>query len=246
YHRFAQGGRDLFYDSNVNGTDPKTRGTSVADITTVFTNDFGSWLIGDYPKGFAKYKEYHRLAPNTHCSGGGPPDRENVFKTTEKTVSYYAQVDWDSQLFGKRFRGNLGLRGYSTDTRSQGWIQGDSYAYLGTADVKGSYSGALPALNTVLELNDDLLVRFSATQNLNRPSLGAIAAQGSAFLGNDNNCNLNASAANQNCNISASRGNPNLKPFLDSTVDFAVEYYFGKVGLISAGVFQKYLKNFIG
>ncbi len=55
------------------------------------------------------------------------------------------QLDWDHDLFGKRFRGNIGLRGYSTDTQSTGWIQGDSYAYLGTADVKGSYEGVLPA-----------------------------------------------------------------------------------------------------
>ncbi len=47
------------------------------------------------------------------------------------------------------------------------------------------------------------------------------------------------------CGISVSRGNPNLKPFTDTTLDFSVEYYFGKVGLLSAGVFQKYIKNYI-
>ncbi len=232
YHNFSQNGASYFYDGNVNGTDPETRGTSVADITTVFTNSFGSWLIGDYAKGFAKYNEYHRLAPKPDGTGGTIQDIENVFKINERTVSYYAQIDWDSELFGQPFRGNIGLRGYSTDTRSQGWIQGDNYAYLGTTDVKGSYSGLLPALNTVLELTPDVLVRFSATQNLNRPSLGSMAAEGSAF--EDNGV------------ITASRGNPNLKPFLDTTLDLAAEYYFGKVGLLSVGVFQKYLKNFIG
>ncbi len=96
-------------------------------------------------------------------------------------VSYYAQVDWDSQMFGKRFRGNVGLRGYQTDTDSKGWIQGDSYAYLGTADVKGHYSGVLPALNTVLELNDDLLRASPPPQNLNCPTLGSLAAEVQAF-----------------------------------------------------------------
>ncbi len=62
------------------------------------------------------------------------------------------QADWDSELLGKRFRGNIGLRGYHTKTASTGWIQGDSYAYLGTTDVEGSYSGVLPALNAVLDL----------------------------------------------------------------------------------------------
>lgn len=245
YHNFSQNGASYFYDGNVNGTTGEARGTAVGDITTVFRNSYGSWLIGDYPKGFAKYKEYHRLGPKSDGTGGALQDIENVFKVDEKTVSYYAQIDWDSEMFGKPFRGNIGLRGYHTNTRSQGWIQGDNYAYLGTADVKGNYAGLLPALNTVLELTPDVLVRFSATQNLNRPSLGSVAAQGSAFQNNTTTCDVKAPITKDNCDFTASRGNPNLKPFLDTTLDLGVEYYFGKVGLISAGVFQKYVKNFI-
>jgi TonB-dependent receptor len=234
YHRFAQDGIDLFYDDNVNGTRSKTRGTAVGDITSVFTNKFGSWLIGDYAKAFAKYKEYHRLETNTDGTGGKLQDIENVYKTTEETTSEYVQVDWDHDLFGKRFRGNIGLRGYQTDTHSTGWIQGDSYAYLGTTDVKGSYDGVLPAMNSVLELTPEVLVRFSASQNLNRPGMGSMAAEGSAFQDSSSG------------EITASRGNPNLKPYKDTTLDVSVEYYFGKVGLLSASVFQKNIENFIG
>lgn len=234
YHRFLQDGRDLFYDDNVNGTRSKMRGTSVGDVTTVFKNSFGSWLIGDYDKAFAKYKEYHRFGPNTDGTGGALQDIENVYTTTEKTISEYVQVDWDSQLAGKRFRGNIGLRGYQTDTHSTGWIQGDSYAYLGTTDVKGSYDGVLPAMNAVLELTPEVLVRFAASQNLNRPGLGSMAAEGSAFQDSGTG------------KITASRGNPNLKPYKDVTLDVSLEYYFGKVGLLSASVFQKNIENFIG
>ncbi|EGF89788.1 tonB-dependent receptor family protein [Asticcacaulis biprosthecium C19] len=244
YHRFSQGGIDKFYDDNVNGTRTKTRGTSVADITSVYTNEFGSWLIGDYGKAFAKYNEYHRFGPNRDGTGGALQDIENVYDTTESTISEFVQADWDSELFGKRFRGNIGLRGYQTDTRSVGWIQGDSYAYLGTADVEGSYSGVLPALNTVLEMTPDVLVRFSATQNLNRPGLGSMAAKGSAFQSNED-CDFSKPDAVNNCEISASRGNPDLKPYKDDTLDLSVEYYFGKTGLVSAGVFQKKITNFI-
>ena len=233
YHRFSQDGRDLFYDGNVNGTTAVTRGTSVVGITSVFTNNFGSWLVGDYAKGFAKYNEYHRLAPKPDGTGGALRDIENVYKTTERTFSEYAQLDWDTELFGKHFRGNIGARGYQTRTQSTGWIQGDSYAYLGTTDVVGNYSGVLPALNAVMDITPEVLVRFAATQNINRPSLGSIAARGSAFQDDTGS-------------ISVSRGNPNLKPFKDTTVDVAVEYYFGKIGLLSASLFHKRIKNFIG
>jgi iron complex outermembrane receptor protein len=235
YHRFSQDGASYFYDSGANGTTAKTRGTSVADITDVFSNSYGSWLIGNYDKAFAKYNEYHRLEKNTKDGTGDVlQDIENVYTTTEETISGYAQMDWKSELFGKPFRGNVGLRGYSTKTHSQGWIQGDSYAYLGTADVKGSYSGVLPSLNTVLDLTPETLLRFSASQNLNRPGLGSMAAQGSAFKDEASG------------DITVSRGNPNLKPYKDTTLDVAVEYYFGKVGLISASFFHKWINNFIG
>jgi TonB-dependent receptor len=234
YHKFTQDGADYFYDGGANGTTGKTRGTAVGDITDVFSNSLGKWLIGNYDKGFAKYNEYHRLGVNKNDGVGGVlQDIENVYTTSEETFSGYAQVDWDGELFGMGFRGNVGLRGYHTNTRSQGWIQGDSYAYLGTADVKGNYAGVLPAMNAVLELTDETLLRFAATQNLNRPSLGSLAAEGTAVKNEDTG------------EISVSRGNPQLKPFTDTTLDFSVEHYFGKVGLLSASVFHKWIKNFI-
>jgi TonB-dependent receptor len=240
YHRFKNDGANYYYDGGANGTNGEMRGDTVVGVSSVFTNSVGSWLVGDFDQAFAKYDEYHRLGPKPNGVGGALQDIEQVYTVTEATTSEYAQADWDTQLFGKRFRGNIGLRGYQTNTESQGWIQGDSYAYLGTADVKGSYSGVLPAMNSVLELTPELLVRFSAGQNLNRPTLSALAAQGTASQSIDP-CN----PATTDCGISVSRGNPNLKPFLDTSLDFSVEYYFGKVGLISAGVFQKYIKNYI-
>lgn len=233
YHRFSNKGANFYYDGNVNGTDGETQGTSVADISSVFTNSIGSWLSGNFSEAFKKYDEYHRLGPKPDGIGGAIQDIEQVYTVTEGTAAEYVQADWDAHLFGKRFRGNIGLRGYQTDTSSTGWIQGDNYAYLGTADVKGSYSGVLPALNTVLDLTPDVLVRFSATQNLNRPTLSSMAAEGSASLDDSGQ-------------IEASRGNPNLKPFKDTTLDLSAEYYFGKVGMLAASVFNKHITNFIG
>lgn len=233
YHRFRQEGIDLFYDDNVNGTRGKARGTSVGDISSVFSNSFASWLVGDYDRGFAKYKEYHRLEPNVDGTGGALQDIENVYETTEETFSGFLQLDWDTDLGDMGLRGNIGLRAYDTSTRSIGWIQGDSYAFLGTSDVKGNYSGVLPAMNVVLDLDDDLLLRFGASQNLNRPGMGSMAAEGSAFQGDSGE-------------ITVSRGNPNLKPYKDVTLDVSIEHYFGDVGVLSASVFQKWITNFIG
>ncbi len=111
--------------------------------------------------------------------------------------------------------------------------------------MKGHYSGVLPAMNSVLEWEPNLLFRFAATQNLNRPTLSSLAAEGTAFQ-NNMNCNINVPQSSTNdCQISVSRGNPALKPFLDTTVDFSAEYYFGKVGQLGVSVFHKWIKNYI-
>lgn len=226
YHRFWQTGEEVYNDGDVNGTTEITAGTSVDDITYVFKNEHGSWLVGDYAKAFAKYGVQHTT------EGPSVYDYENMFSVKESTISAYTQLDWNQQLGGMPLRGNVGLRYYDTDTESTGWIQGDNYAYLGTATLGSGYSGVLPALNAVLDLAPDVLLRFAATRNLNRPTLGSMAAQGSATQSDDGD-------------IYVSRGNPGLKPFKDTTLDLSLEWYFGRVGLVSAGVFHKDIKNLI-
>jgi iron complex outermembrane receptor protein len=91
----------------------------------------------------------------------------------------------------------------------------------------------LPALNAVLEVTPEALVRFAATQNLNRPTINSMAAQGGVTRNDDGTFDI-------------SLGNPKLKPFKDTTVDLSGEYYFGKTGLLSVVVFHKDIKNWIG
>ena len=100
--------------------------------------------------------------------------------------------------------------------------------------MKGSYSDVLPMLNAVLEVTPEMLLRLGPGQNLNRPGLGSMAARGNAFYNEDSD------------EITASRGNPDLRLYKDTTLDFSAEYYFGDVGVISASLFQKWIKNFIG
>ncbi len=67
---FSNNGANYFYDSNVNGSNGEARGTSVADITDVFTKQLRPlWLVGDYAKAFKKYGEYHRLGPKPDGDG---------------------------------------------------------------------------------------------------------------------------------------------------------------------------------
>jgi iron complex outermembrane receptor protein len=131
-----------------------------------------------------------------------------------------------------RLRGNVGARAYATDVVSDGLITDSSNKPIGSNANRAHYAGMLPALNATLEVASDVLIRFAAAKNLNRPALGSIASAG---------------GANQtDGRLTASVGNPGLKPYKDTAVDLSAEWYFGGVGLVSVGVFHKDIVNLIG
>ena len=236
FHRYWSGGQNWYDDGDQNGTnDPTsslyTRGAPVSAFTSVFCeNKQACWLTGNYDKAF---QYFNIVFQSSAYYRNQAYDIEQTFAVTENTNDAYLQFDWNQHLGDMRFRGNIGARFYHTNTESTGWLQGNNYAYEGTQTVGDSYSGVLPALNTVLELTPDTLLRFAATQNLNRPTLSALAAQGGVTQNDDGS-------------YSISFGNPKLKPFKDTTVDLSAEYYFAKTGLVSLGVFHKDIKNWIG
>ncbi|MFN3230006.1 MAG: TonB-dependent receptor domain-containing protein, partial [Asticcacaulis sp.] len=45
--------------------------------------------------------------------------------------------------------------------------------------------------------------------------------------------------------LTVSAGNPNLKPYTSDEFDLAVEWYFGQVGLVAAGLFHKDIDGLI-
>lgn len=236
FHRYWSAGQNWFDDGDQNGTNNPnsplyTRGAPVGAFTYSFCeNKAGCWLAGDYDRAFKYFGIQFQSSAYYQAQAY---DVENTFEVTENTHDAYVQFDWDQHLADMRFRGNIGARFYHTNTESMGWIQGNNYAYQGTQTVGNSYSGVLPALNAVLELTPEMLVRFAATQNLNRPTISSLAAQGGVTRNDDGTFNIGF-------------GNPKLKPFKDTTVDLSGEYYFGKTGLLSLGVFHKEIRNWIG
>ena len=161
YHRFSNDGANYYYDGNVNGTNAETQGTSVAGISSVFTNSVGSWLIGNFAEAFAKYDEYHRLGPKP--DGDGRPDPGHRAGVQRHGSGLFPNTCRRTGTATSSASASAAISACAVTRptpESKGWIQGDNYAYLGTADVKGSYSGVLPAMNSVLELTPDLLLRF--------------------------------------------------------------------------------------
>lgn len=220
YRRYSSGGSEIYNDGQFRQFD----GTAVTPYAEVYTSHKKQpWIVGDYALAFATYNAAHSVV--------GATDIENTFQVTEETTSGYTQLDWDQPLGDMRLRGNVGARAYFTETESTGDVLGNNYAQLGGNTTKSDYSGVLPALNAALEVTPDFLVRFAATRNINRPSITSIAASGTVELSDGD--------------YTVSLGNPDLKPYKDTSLDLSAEWYFGKIGMVTLGVFHKDIDNLI-
>lgn len=175
-----------------------------------------SWVIVDWDKALAHYGVTRTL--------GAP---RSIYAVEENTSAGYVQLDWTQSLFGRVVRGNVGLRAYQTDLTTSGTLN------VGPVVVTSDYSGVLPAFNAVMEVSDNFQIRVAAAQNINRPSLGSYAMNGTVSL--DTTTNF----------LTVNTGNPDLKPYTSDEFDLSGEWYFGEIGMVTAGVFHKKIDGFV-
>ncbi len=194
-----------------------------ADVVNVFQHPNMSWLQADVDA-LQKFYGIHNLA-----LGSDKIIQTNSYTVEEESNSLYSQYAWDSMLGGKVLRGSVGVRYYKTDLTSIGVSKGLP------VEISRDYSGVLPTLNLVYELEDDLLLRFGASKNLTRPSLSAISVSA-------NVAQMTGSPGEVG---KITVGNPNLEPFESVNFDLALEKYYEGVGSLSAAVFKKDIENFI-
>lgn len=155
---------------------------------------------------------------------------QNSFGVTEDDLSYYAQLNFDFDVFGRALRGNAGVRYANTQLESNGFTTG-SRPIVGTNE----YNDTLPSLNLSYELVPDLLVRFAAAKVMARPLLGNLAPSITAI-----SVPTNGNSTGGTMTI----GNPKLEPFRGTNYDLSVEWYFTEGGLLSAAYFTKEIDSY--
>jgi iron complex outermembrane recepter protein len=135
-----------------------------------------------------------------------------------------------------------GVRVEKTDARGTSAVQ-DPAAANGIVDpvqriqamwgrrvsVKRDYTNVLPGLHIKYEPRRDLVMRSSYSVSVGRPSFGSIYP--------DTRINYDTQRITQN--------NPGLKPQVADNFDLGIERYFEPVGLVSAGVFLKEIRQFL-
>ncbi len=150
------------------------------------------------------------------------------YKAKENILAGYLRFD---QKLGDKLDLTLGLRIENTHLKTSGSIyqmdENEEESLTPTGDHKNSYTDLLPSILLKYKLNDNGNIRASYTKTLSRPKYSALIANKSFNLADEE----------------ATIGDPSTKPTTSNNFDLSIDYYFKSVGLVSAGVFYKDVKN---
>jgi len=155
------------------------------------------------------------------------------YTVEEDLLSFYAQADFEAETGDNSLTGNFGVQAIRTDQSSTGFVFGTNGPELRTLGDK--FWDVLPSLNISMRTPGDLVVRFAARREIQRPRLDQMRL--SIGYGVDRSINPAV--------IRGGGGNPFLRPFRANSVDFNVEKYFGRTGYIAFQLFYKDLINFV-
>lgn len=147
-----------------------------------------------------------------------------TWTVTEKTKGVYLDYDFETELAGKPFRANVGVRYVDTDLKAVG------YANATTPIVeKNDYSNWLPSLNIAWNATDELVLRAGLSRTMTRAGLSSLAP----------------SKSYSDVNFTVSGGNSQLDPLKADALDLAAEWYFSEDSVVAVAFFHKDVKSFI-
>lgn len=169
-------------------------------------------------------------------------NRLSTFAVEEDVASAYGQLNFDGEMGGVAFTGNVGARVVQTAQSSRGFSvpfelvindDGIGNIVLGSSaeDIvtDNDYTNVLPSLNLLFEFDDNLFLRVAASKVVTRPTLS----------------NLGPSISINATQQTATAGNPGLEPFVSDQFDLGVEWYFADASALYGAVFYKNVGNFV-
>ena len=249
-------------------------GVTVADLSTTLSG-FGSGLDGNVPSSWL-IPDFDKIADlldiycncNTGVQGGDYRlagvghfgSSNNNFEVNERSLGAYLQLDFNTDLLGRAFRGNVGVRFANTQITASGYAPctatnaannssacepffgvasataaaGDRF--LVKSDVSHDYDDVLPSLNMAWDIADSVVLRFGAAKTMARPTLTQMSpgvSGGPTGYFDDGRV------------FSINLGNPKLEPFRSTNYDLSAEWYFSEGALLSAAVFYKDIESYI-
>ncbi len=161
-------------------------------------------------------------AESALSSNGGALGRN--FDVAEADNSLYGMGTYQ---FTEQLEFVTGLRLTHTETKVVGATYLASSKTVQPRSDKNDYWSVLPAFHLTYRADESTNYRLALTRSFARPDFGSLTPGGS-YLEADNQF---------------SSGNPELSPTYANNLDLMVEYYFDRVGLVSAGFFYKDIQD---
>ncbi|GGY44968.1 TonB-dependent receptor [Pseudoduganella albidiflava] len=160
------------------------------------------------------------------------------WRVKERSSAVYAQGDLDGEMFGLKYRGNVGLRVVHTKQTGYG-MESRNGAAPTALEGGASYTKALPSANLILNLDEaqEHQLRFSLARAMSRAPMDEMRASRSLSID---------TTPGSSQPLTGSAGNPGLLPMMANQADLSYQWYFEKGSLLSAGLFYKKVGSYIG
>jgi len=225
------------------------------DIFSVGTmNDYLSEESGTFPRQFLVLNDldaYHDAIAGYREEPTWPNqvlDAGRSSATEEKRKSIFAQVNLAGDIGDYTWNGNVGLRYIETDIISRGHgvnrltIEADveeGTEYINSTfsepheiTRENSYDNLLPSANFKLDINDNMVARFSGAKVISLPAITDINVK--RTYGGLKPDTFNSKG-----------GNPFLTPYEATQFDFTLEYYQDNGSAYAVNLFTKNIDTFI-
>jgi TonB-dependent receptor len=233
---------DRFYDSTTNTVSLNTGGALNWNLANNFLGkgvaavDYGpsSSVDGTYDYGFFIDPNISRAVIDQLITNGtlaftpaGQLDSDlrsqaASYEATEDIYSLYgmAQTTIDKWTFMGGLRGEFTATSFDTFS---GVSTGSLFTSVIPENESNNYLDLLPGAHIRYDATRDLVFRGAITRSISRASY----------------TQLNPSRRIDNTALTVTQGDTDLDPTRSTNLDFIIDYYVGRVGLISAGAFYK-------
>ena len=184
--------------------------------------------------------------------GGTVYDRLPAHDLTEDIFAEYFKINFETDVFGMRMNGNVGIREVKTETTAAGAIVRNerrvgatpgTFTDVNVGSVHSSfarsYSDTLPSVNLQLTVKENFNIRMGYAEVMSRPAITDLAPTGTCTI--DVRPGFSTDADADDCNI----GNPGLKPYRAKSYDLEFAYYPTDEVELRIGGFYKDINNYI-
>ncbi len=233
--------------SEANRTQSGTLNRNLASLGSEYSStnsNFGK-DISDVPRTWVEPNAYYirdhiddwRKLFNSADSNFQTTDKlslQKTFEVDEKTNNLFLMGNTRNELFGRRLRGNFGVRYVKVDTDMTFYKVDATTKAVTTSSASKSTSKVLPSMTLIYDASKDLVLRTNYGETLRRPNFGDLNP---VLQLNDDVSKVGYG--------SGSGGNPDLKPTRSKNLDLTAEWYFQKDSALYGTLFKRKIDGLV-